>query len=94
LEISTLLSEKIGTDKKELTIKTLSDRSNSLPGYSTSFWPVECGGNRRQKAASGKLDARNGVAKVTTSHNGRWKVMMIWRAPARYRSAGKASTSP
>ena len=56
-------------------------RPKSLPGYSASFWLVECGGNRRQKAASGKLDAQNGVAKVTTSHNGRWNVMMIWRAP-------------
>ena len=29
---------------------TLKDRDQYLPGYYKSKWPVECGGNRRQKA--------------------------------------------
>jgi len=56
------------------------DRQGSLPGYYPSPWPVECGGNRRQKAAAGALFAGNRAAKVTTVRNGRWNVMMIRRA--------------
>lgn len=33
------------------------DREEEHPGYWPSPWPVECGGNRRQKAAKGRLDA-------------------------------------
>lgn len=59
---------------------TLLDRAARLPGYYRSAWPVECGGNRRQKAAAGGLHARGAAAEVTTSVNGRWNVMMIRRA--------------
>ena len=38
---------------------TNSDRKEKLPGYFDSAWPVECGGNRRQKAAIGKLSSKN-----------------------------------
>lgn len=62
-------------------MKTLLDRVANLPGYYPSSWPVECGGNRRQKAAVGGLGARDGTPKVTTSVNGRWNVMMIRRGP-------------
>jgi hypothetical protein len=57
------------------------DRSGPLPGYFASPWPVECGGNRRQKAASGGLSARSGSADVTTRRDDRWHVMTIRRAP-------------
>ena len=60
---------------------TQQDRINFLPGYFDSPWPVECGGNRRQKAANGGLDARDGVATVTIQRNDRWNVMAIRRAP-------------
>jgi len=56
------------------------DRAAALAGYYPSPWPVECGGNRRQKAASGSLGARGATAHVTTLRNGRWNVMMIRRA--------------
>lgn len=59
---------------------TLLDRAGWLPGYYPSAWPVECGGNRRQKAAAGGLHARSAEATVTTSVNGRWNVMMVRRA--------------
>ncbi len=57
------------------------DRAAPLPGYFPSPWPVECGGNRRQKAAVGGLDARGAETSVVTVHNGRWNVMMIRRRP-------------
>lgn len=57
------------------------DRAAPLPGYFASPWPVECGGNRRQKAALGGLDARSGSASVTTRRDGRWHVMTVRRAP-------------
>jgi hypothetical protein len=38
------------------------DRLNPSPGYWPSAWPVECGGNRRQKARTGRLDAARGTA--------------------------------
>ena len=55
------------------------DRAAPLPGYYPSPWPVECGGNRRQKAAAGGLHARGAEAQVTTSINGRWNVMAVRR---------------
>ena len=58
---------------------TALDRAARLPGYYPSTWPVECGGNRRQKAAAGGVHARGATADVTTSVNGRWNVMMIRR---------------
>jgi len=41
---------------------TLLDRESPHPGYWPSPWPVECGGNRRQKAAVGRLDAASVLA--------------------------------
>ena len=58
---------------------TLLDRATPLPGYYPSTWPVECGGNRRQKAAVGGLHARGATANVTTLINGRWNVMRVRR---------------
>ena len=37
---------------------TAQDRSSLLEGYYKSHWPVECGGNRRQKATERSLNAR------------------------------------
>jgi len=62
-------------------MRTMLDRSRPLPGYHASAWPVECGGNRRQKAAAGGLHAADGQARVTLQRNGRWNVMMIPRDP-------------
>ena len=55
------------------------DRSNKHPGYWPSPWPVECGGNRRQKATAGGVYATSGTAKVTTRVNNRWNVMVVQR---------------
>ena len=57
------------------------DRATSLPGYFKSPWPVECGGNRRQKAAVGGLWVNEGKAHVTTRRDDRWHVMAIRRGP-------------
>ncbi len=62
-------------------MSTQLDRASPLPGYFPSPWPVECGGNRRQKASVGGLHARGATPVVTTSVNGRWNVMMIRRGP-------------
>ncbi len=50
-----------------------------MPGYYPSSWPVECGGNRRQKAASGGVHARDAAPRVTTRINDRWNVMIVRR---------------
>ena len=57
------------------------DRTGPLPGYFPSPWPVECGGNRRQKAATGGLNARGSEARVICRSDDRWHVMAIRRAP-------------
>lgn len=57
------------------------DRTSPHPGYWPSPWPVECGGNRRQKAAPGRLDAAGARPVVVTRHNGRWNVMVVQREP-------------
>ena len=67
---------------------TQQDRKNFLPGYFDSPWPVECGGNRRQKAANGGLYARDGVATSTIQRNDRWNVMAIRRAVGEVYIAG------
>ncbi len=59
---------------------TALDRDERHPGYWDSPWPVECGGNRRQKAARGRLDA-GGAARAVTRNNGRWNVMVVERDP-------------
>ena len=58
---------------------TALDRTNPGTGYWPSAWPVECGGNRRQKARTGRLDASLGTAEVVTRHNDRWNVMAVER---------------
>ncbi|MBT8241886.1 MAG: hypothetical protein KJN63_11735 [Acidimicrobiia bacterium] len=58
------------------------------PGYWNSPWPVECGGNRRQKHAAGQLDARTSAPIVATRTNMRWNVMVINREPDQWYLAG------
>lgn len=60
------------------------DRLNTGGGYWPSSWPVECGGNRRQKSAVGRLDAASGTAEVTARHNGKWNVMVVEREPGEW----------
>ena len=56
------------------------DRREKHPGYwSTSTWPVENGGNRRQKSTTGGLHAASGKADVVTRIDDRWHVMVIQR---------------
>ena len=68
------------------------DRFESRPGardgYWPSDWPAECGGNRRQKAAVGRLDAASGTASVATQRNGRWNVMFVEREPDQWYLGG------
>ena len=64
------------------------DRMSRHPGYWPSPWPTECGGNRRQKAAIGRLDAVTGTAEVRTRHNDRWNVMIIERNPGQLYMGG------
>ena len=42
---------------------------------------MECGGNRRQKAAAGGLNARGSEARVICRNDDRWHVMAIRRGP-------------
>ena len=58
---------------------TAQDRSSILEGYYKSHWPVECGGNRRQKATKGSLNASEKKAVVQSIRNERWNVMTIYR---------------
>ena len=58
---------------------TNSDRKEKLPGYFDSAWPVECGGNRRQKAAKGKLLSKNSQPEVISIASNKWNVMVIQR---------------
>lgn len=67
---------------------TQSDRLETHPGYWPSPWPVECGGNRRQKATAGALDAASGKAEVVTQNNGRWNVMAVRRGPGEWYLGG------
>lgn len=64
------------------------DRTTLHPGYWPSPWPVECGGNRRQKAHAGGLDVRTRTAEVTKSINGRWNVMVVRRDPGEWYLGG------
>ena len=58
---------------------TNSDRKEKLPGYFDSAWPVECGGNRRQKAATGKLLSKNSKTEMISTVSDKWNVMVIQR---------------
>ncbi len=64
------------------------DRGNFHPGYWPSPWPVECGGNRRQKAVAGRLDAASGTASVVSRHDKKWHVMAIRREPGQWYVGG------
>ena len=55
------------------------DRELQHPGYFKSPWPVECGGNRRQKAAKGGLFAKGAETKVESIPSDRWNVMVVIR---------------
>lgn len=67
---------------------TSTDRVGQHPGYWPSTWPVECGGNRRQKAAVGRLDAAAGSASVVTRTDKKWHVMAIERDPGQWYLGG------
>ncbi|RMH68922.1 MAG: hypothetical protein D6683_16495 [Actinomyces sp.] len=67
---------------------TALDRAVRHPGYHDSAWPVECGGNRRQKARTGRLDAGSGRARVVTRRDERWHVMAIERDPDQWYLTG------
>ena len=58
---------------------TNSDRKEKLPGYFDSAWPVECGGNRRQKAATVKLSSKNSKTEMISTVSDKWNVMVIQR---------------
>lgn len=66
----------------------LEGRPGGRDGYWPSPWPAECGGNRRQKAAVGRLDAASRSASVVTRLNGRWNVMFVERAPGEWYLGG------
>jgi hypothetical protein len=64
------------------------DRTHRHPGYWPSAWPVECGGNRRQKSSPGRLDAASRTASVVTNRNGKWNVMVVERDPGEWYLGG------
>ena len=66
----------------------LEGRPGGRDGYWPSAWPAECGGNRRQKAAVGRLDAASRSASVVTRLNNRWNVMFVERAPGEWYLGG------
>ena len=72
---------RYGLDREDGPGGAMRDRNAERGGYWPSLWPVECGGNRRQKAAHGALDAATGHPLVTTNRNGRWNVMVGLREP-------------
>jgi hypothetical protein len=49
---------------------------------------VECGGNRRQKQATGQLDTRQSAPIVVWRTNMRWNVMVLNREPDQWYLAG------
>lgn len=67
---------------------TLLDRQACSPGYWDSPWPVECGGNRRQKARRGRLDAAGASAEVVVRRSDRWEVMAVRRDPGEWYVGG------
>ena len=66
----------------------LERRPGARDGYWPSAWPAECGGNRRQKAASGRLDAASGTSSVVSRRDGRWNVMFVERQPEQWYLSG------
>ena len=54
--------------------------NNLTAYYKNSPWPVECGGNKRQKIVSNDvLNSKNKKPKVVTVINNRWNVMFVHR---------------
>ena len=70
------------------------DRTQPGSGYWPSPWPVECGGNRRQKSAVGRLGAAEGTASVTTRRTARWDVMVVRREPGEWYVGGTMPLFP
>ncbi len=70
------------------------DADAPLPGYWASVWPVECGGNRRQKAAGGAgLDLKDGERlTATVRQTDRWNVMFVQRDPGELYLQGTTCT--
>jgi hypothetical protein len=72
------------------------DRFEARPGARDGYWPspgpAECGGNRRQKAALGRLDAVPGAPAVASRRNGRWNVMFVEREPDQWYQGGSTLT--
>ena len=64
------------------------DRNENLPGYFNSSWPVECGGNRRQKSYQGSLNVKGALPKVQTLSSDKWNVMVIKRDKDEYYLGG------
>ena len=54
-------------------------KSDLNKGYFNSHWPVECGGNRRQKIFNGSLNIKEKSHHLITKVNNRWNVMFICR---------------
>lgn len=63
-------------------------RPGARDGYWPSAWPAECGGNRRQKAAMGRLDAANRAGAVVSRRDDRWNVMFVEREPGQWYLGG------
>ena len=57
-------------------------------GYFNSHWPVECGGNRRQKIFNGSLNIKEKSHHLITKVNNRWNVMFICRNDNEFYLAG------
>ncbi len=64
------------------------DRNEIHSGYWPSPWPVECGGNRRQKSASGGINAAEATARVVSRRDGQWHVMVVEREPGQWYVGG------
>ncbi len=79
------MQQETGRDDGDRSVR---DRLETHPGYWPSPWPVECGGNRRQKARTGVLGARDGAAQVVTRIDDRWHVMAVRRDPGEWYLGG------
>ncbi|MEM9032993.1 MAG: hypothetical protein AAGD18_00240 [Actinomycetota bacterium] len=82
------MAREVGTLRIYAAAVYALDREGAGAGYWPSSWPVECGGNRRQKSSPGRLDAAVGVAEVTTRSTGRWDVMVVHRDPGEWYVGG------
>ena len=71
------------SEQKKMALGFDLDYQKAHPGYyAFSAWPVECGGNRRQKITHASLNLREGERLTSLSrHSGGWAVMFIQRGP-------------